>query len=541
MRRLAAAITLLVLAMSGLVSSPASATDSGLQYVNRTTANGLGSNHVQAVYVVGSNVYAATDAGLSISTNGGTSFTNATIANGLGSNDVRSVFVVGNTIYAATADTTYGIGDTPLGGLSISTDGGAHFTNKNMADGLGSSDVNAVFVDQNTIYVGTSASNRAIATAPVTSMSITSNVVTLTTSTAHGLAVGSIVTVSGVDNTVDGIYSVTAVPSSTQFSYAKTVADRATTAVDPLYSAAVLKVSGGLSISINGGSTFTNYNSTALCGSVSCTSVRGIYASGSNIYLATSNHLVYSTNSAKNFTNASFGELSEKGVYADGSTVYVATGFGVQSSTNNFATEPTGAGEAEGLGNRYVTGVYVNGGKLYATTWGGLGISTNGGTTFTNDTTENCLGDDSVAGVFVSNGVVYAATYGGLSISTGPGKGCHKSGGGSGTPASSSKKSLTLTVAFAAGSSTLSAKEKTKLLRALANVGSKVTRGTIAGYVQRDGNSSNDKKLSAARARVIARFLADHGIKVHLVATGKGALNSSEGARKAVITLSYTK
>ena len=72
-------------------------------HVNYTTANGLGSNNVLGVYVAGSTIYAATDAGLAISTNGGTSFTNYTTANGLGSNFVFNIFVSGSTIYAATS------------------------------------------------------------------------------------------------------------------------------------------------------------------------------------------------------------------------------------------------------------------------------------------------------------------------------------------------------------------------------------------------------------------------------------------------------
>ena len=66
----------------------------------------------------------------------------------------------------------------------------------------------------------------------------------------------------------------------------------------------------------------------------------------------------------------------------------------------------------------------MDSGKLYVGTWGGLSISSNGGTSFTNDTPENCLGGYFVSGVFVSGGTIYAATDGGLSISTGPGVGC---------------------------------------------------------------------------------------------------------------------
>jgi LPXTG-motif cell wall-anchored protein len=66
---------------------------------------------VFGVYTDGSNVYAATDGGLSISTDGGASFTNKTTADGLGSNIVYGVYVDGSNVYAATD-----------GGLSISAD-----------------------------------------------------------------------------------------------------------------------------------------------------------------------------------------------------------------------------------------------------------------------------------------------------------------------------------------------------------------------------------------------------------------------------------
>jgi hypothetical protein len=61
--------------------------------------------------VVGSNVYAATFGGLSISTDGGTTFTNKTTTDGLGDDLVIGVYVDGSNVYAATQ-----------GGLSISTD-----------------------------------------------------------------------------------------------------------------------------------------------------------------------------------------------------------------------------------------------------------------------------------------------------------------------------------------------------------------------------------------------------------------------------------
>ena len=68
-------------------------------------------------------------------------------------------------------------------------------------------------------------------TASVTNKALTSNVATLT-ATAHGMAVGMTVEVSGVDATFNGSYTITAVTANT-LSYAKTAADVASTPVSP--------------------------------------------------------------------------------------------------------------------------------------------------------------------------------------------------------------------------------------------------------------------------------------------------------------------
>jgi hypothetical protein len=63
---------------------------------------------------------------------------------------------------------------------------------------------------------------------------LTSNVATLTTSSAHGLFVGDSVTVAGVDGTFNGTYTITAVPSTVSFRYAKTGSNVASAAVSPV-------------------------------------------------------------------------------------------------------------------------------------------------------------------------------------------------------------------------------------------------------------------------------------------------------------------
>ncbi len=70
-------------------------------------------------------------------------------------------------------------------------------------------------------------------TVSITNKALTSNVATLTTSAAHGLSTGMQITVSDVDATFNGEYRITSVPTSTTFTYAKTAADVASTAVSP--------------------------------------------------------------------------------------------------------------------------------------------------------------------------------------------------------------------------------------------------------------------------------------------------------------------
>jgi len=67
-------------------------------------------------------------------------------------------------------------------------------------------------------------------TVSVTNKALTTNVATLTTSVAHGLGVGQVVTVSGVDSTFNGTYTITVVGTTTTFSYAKTASDVASAA-----------------------------------------------------------------------------------------------------------------------------------------------------------------------------------------------------------------------------------------------------------------------------------------------------------------------
>jgi hypothetical protein len=72
-----------------------------------------------------------------------------------------------------------------------------------------------------------------LATNTVTNKSLTSNVATLTTGTAHGFEVGQRVMVDGVDATFNGTYTITATPTPTTFRYERTAADVTSTPVSP--------------------------------------------------------------------------------------------------------------------------------------------------------------------------------------------------------------------------------------------------------------------------------------------------------------------
>lgn len=74
-------------------------------------------------------------------------------------------------------------------------------------------------------------------TKSVNNKALTSNVATLTTSSAHGFEVGQTVVITGVDATFNGTHTITAVPTTTTFRYAKTAADVASAAVSPTGSA----------------------------------------------------------------------------------------------------------------------------------------------------------------------------------------------------------------------------------------------------------------------------------------------------------------
>lgn len=228
-------------------------------------------------------------------------------------------------------------------------------------------------------------------------------------STTHGL--GGAYKIFSDGNT---IYVATREGLSISYDNGSTFTHVYTTIVRGIYASGntvyVASQGGGFSISTDNGNTF---NATSAVGLNEYTSA--VYVDNNIIYVGASDGLYISTDGGATFTNKTIATVYD--VYASGSNVYAATDGGLSISTDGGATF-TKKTTANGLGGYYVRGVYASGSNVYAATSGGLSISTDGGATFVNRTTANGLGYNDVSDVFVSGGNVYASTYYGLSIST---------------------------------------------------------------------------------------------------------------------------
>jgi len=179
-----------------------------------------------------------------------------------------------------------------------------------------------------------------------------------------------------------------------------------------------IKTQYGLSISSDGGNTFTHKTTANGLGS---NLLYGLTVSNSKVYVATGQGLSISSDGGYSFVNKTtsdgLGDNSTSDVYVDGLKVYVATNGGLSVSTdggNTFVNKTT----ANGLGDNLIRRIVVNNSTMYVGTNGGLSISTDGGNTFVNKTTANGLGSDLITDIDVAGSALYVSTDAGLSIST---------------------------------------------------------------------------------------------------------------------------
>ncbi len=111
-----------------------------------TNASGLASPRINQIKQSGDTFYAATDGGFASSSDGGIFWTNHDTSNGLGSDIVHAIALANGKLYAATAN-----------GLAISSDGGSSFPTNITSPtyGLGSNIVQALKIKNGKIYAGT--------------------------------------------------------------------------------------------------------------------------------------------------------------------------------------------------------------------------------------------------------------------------------------------------------------------------------------------------------------------------------------------------
>lgn len=177
-----------------------------------------------------------------------------------------------------------------------------------------------------------------------------------------------------------------------------------------------LGTSGGLSVSFDGGNTFINYTT---ANGLSSNGITSLVSDGTAIYACMPAFgVAISTNgtSFSNYTTAQgLGSNNTNSITSDFSKIYVSTNSGLSISTNGGSAYTN---YTAGLGSLTVFGAATGFGKLFVATTGGLSISTDGGLNYTNYTTAIGLGSNILRDIFIHNEIIYVANGNGLSRST---------------------------------------------------------------------------------------------------------------------------
>lgn len=125
-----------------------SVSSDGITFSNKSAADGIGSVYTPSIKDLssdGTNLYIATDAGLSMPANTGpTEYKTLTTADGLASNSVTGVHVDNGIVYVATNGS----------GLNISSDNGATWLHRTSSDGLVSNTLYDVYAAGNYVHTG---------------------------------------------------------------------------------------------------------------------------------------------------------------------------------------------------------------------------------------------------------------------------------------------------------------------------------------------------------------------------------------------------
>jgi hypothetical protein len=202
-------------------------------------------------------------------------------------------------------------------------------------------------------------------TRTISSVSLTSNVVTITTSAAHGYLANDSVTVTATtQTTVNGTYTIISVPTSTTFTYAKTASNISPIAdTGSVVSSSNIKMSaasGTLSVS-NGGTGVSTLKANNL--------LVGNGTSSPSVIPAGTTGNVLTSSTASTVTAGSFAVGTEYTILTVGTTDY--TLIGAASNTVGVVFTATGVGTGDGTAttNTWVSSAPAQNGLGQGQTW----------------------------------------------------------------------------------------------------------------------------------------------------------------------------
>lgn len=333
-------------------------------------------------------------------------------------------------------------------GLGISTDGGTTISTKTTLQGLGSNRVVSITLHGNTLYAATHGGGISYSTDGGQSF--------VTKTTANGLGSNDVAKVF-VDPLNNRIYAATgfllpgavssggggvSISTDGGFSFTnRTVANSglADNVVSHVYAKnnfVYAATSKGLSVSTDWGNTFSTrgcaegFTYSGGCGLTNISEDTTFILPGSNnrLYVGTVGGLAISTDGANTFEKREFNILQFDSLVGNAvlslneqaGKLYVSTSSGLSISTNNGATfDNINSGFVPSFPTEFVySAAEAPDGKLYAATTKGLGVRNAGALVWSNKVTTTGLLDNEIWSVASANNKLYAGTSGGLGISS---------------------------------------------------------------------------------------------------------------------------
>lgn len=384
---------------------------SGLTTITWGSSSYLPTSTVQGVYVFGSNIYAATTAGLYVGTinNDGTITFGQPYTN-LASSNIKGVYVSGGNIYAATS-----------GGLSISTNSGANWTkvvNANVLAGTSIAALNALSDPQSanvSIYAATSTAALSISPnngngwSPFATLSPLHSITDISVALAPNAAssVPYIEILITGNSSVDGASYAVGISNFGYFTLPSDNSPCTNICLERILVQWGLSAKGIYVLPNSTGSDFLSYfgsSNTDLFGLCEVFSRNSMYRT---CYCAVPNFGVTpickdkTTNFGGDVVNEIFVSNAGSNIYAATSPITNYGGGGLSVSLNSGSNWTTYTSSANGFASNTVNGVFAAGPSwqyIYAATDSGLSVSSDTGTTW-----KKYLSGSNLSQVFATN------------------------------------------------------------------------------------------------------------------------------------------